>query len=405
MNAQKSMRHFLTWKLFVLVLVSVMVLELVSRGVLHYVLGVEDNNYTHYYTNDRKLRMITWTEGLSAHPYFGYESPATRASETILSEASGEDFVIGILGGSVAGSFAHYTIRNPSHFELLREVIPTFGKKRLRIVNLANGGYKQPQQYFVATYFMDKLDFVINIDGFNDASPGHFLPVYPLDFPALSAQFYGRANQGGMYPTIGRSARWIYKKMNDAPLSWKFPGLSRSGLYFITWYYMHDLLYRVVKVSESAYYAKEFEVHQSEALRKTPPQEFMRRLIEIWKKYTILQDDVVRKRTGKPVLFFLQPNQYLKDSKPLSEEEKRIAIDPHRVKDTNEMMMSLRRAVQDLRRDGVPIFDLTGIFSDITETVYKDDCCHLNDLGNQIMADAVVSKIKLSQSLPQSSKH
>jgi len=131
----------------------------------------------------------------------------------------------------------------------------------------------------------------------------------------------------------------------------------------------------------------------------------MRRLIEIWKKYTILQDDVVRKRTGKPVVFFLQPNQYLKGSKPLSEEEKRIAIDPHRVEDTNEMMMSLRRAVQDLRHDGVPIFDLTGIFSDITETVYKDDCCHLNDLGNQIMADAVVSKIKLSQSLPQSSKH
>ena len=67
------MRHFLTWKLFVLVLVSLVVLELGSRGVLHYVLGVEDNNYTHYYTNDRKLRMITWTEGLSAHPYFGYE--------------------------------------------------------------------------------------------------------------------------------------------------------------------------------------------------------------------------------------------------------------------------------------------------------------------------------------------
>jgi lysophospholipase L1-like esterase len=69
------------------------------------------------------------------------------------------------------------------------------------------------------------------------------------------------------------------------------------------------------------------------------------------------------------------------------------------------MMLLLKAAVQDLRHQGVPIFDLTGIFSSTKETVYKDDCCHLNDLGNQIMADAVVSKIKLSQPLPQSSKH
>ena len=399
------MRHFMTWKLLLLVVVSLLLIEVGSKGILFYILGVEDSNYVAYYQNDPRLRMITWTEGYSPHPYFGYESSTTRSSEKKLSEASNDDFVIGILGGSVAGSFAEYLIRNPSHFEALRKVISTFGNKNLRIVNLANGGYKQPQQFFVAVYFMDRLDLVINVDGFNDATPAHLLPIYPLEFPSLSAQFYGRASQGGLYPSIGRSARWIYKNMNNAPLSWKFPGLSHSSLYFISWYYLHDLLYRVVKESESAYYEKEFVVHQSEDLRKTPPREVMNELISIWKKYTRLEDDLVRKRTGKPVVFFLQPNQYLKGSKPLSEEEKRIAIDPHRVEDTNEMMMSLRRAVQDLRHDGVPIFDLTGIFSDITETVYKDDCCHLNDLGNQIMADAVVSKIKLSQSLPQSSKH
>ena len=150
---------------------------------------------------------------------------------------------------------------------------------------------------------MDKLDLVINIDGFNDATPGHLLPVYPLEFPVLSAQFYGRASQGGVYPTIGRSARWIYKKINDAPLSWKFPGLSRSNVYFLCWYYLHDLLYRVVKVSESSYYVKEFGVHQSEALRKTPPKEITEKLIAIWKKYIILEDDLLRKRGASPSIF------------------------------------------------------------------------------------------------------
>jgi hypothetical protein len=387
----------MTWKLLLLGLISLFVIELVSKGVLYSVLDVDDNNYAHYYQDDPKLRMITWTDGYSPHPYFGYESLTTRASEQILSGASDDDFIIGILGGSVAGSFAEYLIRNPSHFESLRRAMPAFGYKNLRIVNLANGGYKQPQQFFIATYFMNKLDLVINVDGFNDAQPSHLLPVYPLEFPTLSAQFYGRASQGGIYPAIGRSARWLYKNMNNAPLSWKFPGLSYSSLYFISWYYFHDVLYRVVKVSESAYYAKEFAAHQSDDLRKTSPREFMDKLIAIWKEYTTLEDDLVRKRTGKAVVFFLQPNQYLKGSKPLSEQERRIAIDPLRIEGTNEMMVSLKAAVQDLRHHGVPIFDLTNIFSSTKEPVYKDDCCHLNNLGNQIMADAVVSKVILSQ--------
>ncbi len=381
-------------QIFLLILVLLLVCELLSKSALYFILGIKDGDYAHYYREDPKLNLITWTEGYTPHPYFGYESSTTRESEQILSEVGDDDFVIGILGGSVAGGFGKYAIGNPSHFESLREAIPTFGRKNLRIVNLAIGGFKQPQQFFVAAYFMDKLDLVINIDGLNDATPSHLLPIYPLEFPQLSAQFYGRASQGGVYPSIGRTARWVYKNITRAPLSWKLPGLSRSSLYFICWYNLRNLLYRVVKASESAYYANEFGSHQSEALRKTSPKEFIQKRIAIWKKYTTLEDDLVRKRTGKPVLFFLQPNQYLKNSKPFSEHEKQVAVDPSRIESTHEMMILLKAAAQDLRRSEVPIFDLTGIFSDTVETVYKDDCCHLNDLGNQIMADAVVSNIK-----------
>jgi hypothetical protein len=396
------MRDSVLLKFLVCLFLAFVALELVSKGIVYYMLGIEDGNFAAHYINDPKLRMITWTEGYSPHPYFGYESPTTRASEHLLSEMGQKDFVIGILGGSVAGSFAEYLISNPQHFESLRKSMPRFGDKTLRIVNLANGGYKQPQQFFVAVYFMDKLDLVINLDGFNDAIPGHLLPVYPLEFPTLSAQFYGRARQGGIWPTLGRSARWIYKNMNNAPLSWKFPGLSWSSTYFLGWYYMHDLLYRVVKVSESAYYAKEFAVHQSEDLRNTPPRQITEKLISIWKKYTTLEDDLVRKRTGKPVFFFLQPNQYLKDSKPFSAQEKQSALDPLRVEGTNEMMGLLKVAARDLRNTGVPMYDLTGLFSHTVETVYKDDCCHLNNLGNQLMADAVVSNVmaRLSEKAP-----
>ena len=54
----------------------------------------------------------------------------------------------------------------------------------------------------------------------------------------------------------------------------------------------------------------------------------MEKRIEIWKKYASLENNLVGKVAGKPVFFFLQPNQYLKNSKPFSEQEKQIAIDP-----------------------------------------------------------------------------
>jgi lysophospholipase L1-like esterase len=112
--------------------------------------------------------------------------------------------------------------------------------------------------------------------------------------------------------------------------------------------------------------------------------------VEIWKKHIGLQRQVERTR-GVPAYFFLQPNQYLQDSKPLSVEERATAINSD-VADINHAQISiLRRAVQDLATKGVPVFGLTGIFQETPATVCVDACCHMNELGNQIMAQHIVS--------------
>jgi len=160
MNNYRNIYRSRVAQILFLLLVSVLVSELLAKTAVYFILGIKDSDYAHYYQNDPKLNLITWTEGYTPHPYFGYESSSMRASERILSEVGGDDFVIGILGGSVAGGFAEYAIRNPSHFEPLREAMPTFAKRNLRIVNLANGGFKQPQQFFVAAYFIGKLDLI-----------------------------------------------------------------------------------------------------------------------------------------------------------------------------------------------------------------------------------------------------
>jgi hypothetical protein len=42
----------------------------------------------------------------------------------------------------------------------------------------------------------------------------------------------------------------------------------------------------------------------------------------------------------------------------------------------------------------VPIFDLTQIYQGTLEPVYRDACCHLVDLGNEIMAEQILGTIQ-----------
>lgn len=227
------MRHLTKKKGFLTIILAISLLvgaEISAKIIVYYVLDIQDSNFSHYYRKDPKINLLMWSQKLESHPYFGFESKKIRQFEKLQNELHPNDFVIGILGGSVAKMFANYVTKRPEYFDKLREAIPSFGDKNLRIANLAMGAAKQPQQFFIATYFLDQLDLVINIDGFNDASPGHFLPVYPLEFPLLSLKFYQRTNQGDTYATLGRLARWTYNMVTVLPRSTPF--LSRSSLYF-----------------------------------------------------------------------------------------------------------------------------------------------------------------------------
>ena len=53
----------------------------------------------------------------------------------------------------------------------------------------------------------------------------------------------------------------------------------------------------------------------------------------------------------------------------------------------------LRKFSRDLQRQGVNYFDLTGIFVDRPETLYIDECCHLNDRGNELLAAAMTQRM------------
>ncbi len=41
---------------------------------------------------------------------------------------------------------------------------------------------------------------------------------------------------------------------------------------------------------------------------------------------------------------------------------------------------------KDLKKEGIEFHDITMIFKDEKETIYRDDCCHLNKKGNDVLA-------------------
>ena len=103
-------------------------------------------------------------------------------------------------------------------------------------------------------------------------------------------------------------------------------------------------------------------------------------------------------------LHFLQPNQYVPDSKPFSEEERKIALVEDKGDDTSPWEADYAKAVgksypmlrergRRLIENGVHFTDLTQIYADEKRIVYRDSCCHANDLGYDLIAKAIADEI------------
>jgi len=83
----------------------------------------------------------------------------------------------------------------------------------------------------------------------------------------------------------------------------------------------------------------------------------------------------------------LQPNQYVEGSKPLSDKEKKIALDLNNSWSiaAREGYVHLISKGKQLKTKGIPFYDLSMIFKDSTEDFYVDACCHFNINGNILM--------------------
>jgi len=320
-------------------------------------------------------------------------------SEGIFHLPSPDRPVIAFTGGSVA-----FELADAAGGKLHHELLQGLGLEQATVVNLALPGYKQPQQLMTLSYLLAlgaHFDFVVNLDGFNEialpASENLPTGVDPF-FPRL---WRFRAQE--LVPEL-RIALGKLAFLDDQQL--------RSAARFSNPPYRYSLtagLLWTVLNRQLSRWAREVEielrnVHErsaealsvtGRAVANTLDESTYRSHALLWQRASEAMHHLAS-GSGFRYLHFLQPNQSLTGSKPMSEEEQRTSIQPGHIYGRHAAVAYplLVEKGRGLVAQGVHFVDLTSLFATVEAPIYRDACCHFNDLGQALLLRAVASTIR-----------
>lgn len=293
--------------------------------------------------------------------------------------------VIGVFGASVAHSFANH-LRGGGIAPWYAALTRRFGRP-VRVADLAFSGSYAPAQFNLLHLSAHRLSAAIFLDGFNEQfnqAPGCD------ELARFWAQRQG-SPEGMQRPLLAAVDR--YDRL--AALT-RYPLLRTSGL-------LRHVLYRDARrVNEVAV---RFGVELGGAVRaagfETLPRIPEARAPERWEN-CVRRSHAFARSLGLPLYAFVQPNQHTVNPKPFTPEERACCVDapPGTPPSMRAVYAALPARFADLdarvlrlRAEGLEVRSLTGVFRDTRETVYRDACCHVNERGNQILADAILSVV------------
>jgi hypothetical protein len=345
------------------------------------------------------------------HPFLGYVSDRGEAPGINRFGFPGVDPLVppapgvvrvALAGGSVALQL-YGTNGGVLGSALGRE--PAFAGKRIEVVALALGGYKQPQQLMALAWLLSlgaHFDVVVNLDGFNelvlpyaDNAPVGIHPGYPRSWQLYqsSALDAGEA----LYLTDVRDLRaqqqaWRIRLGTGLP--------SRSA-------FTLALLDRIDARIEGRVGARDaaFRADRNRAglgFQATGPylpypdeNALFDDCVAIWQASSRAMHQLAT-GAGARYFHFLQPNQWVPDGKPWSGIERSQLRVPGRFaprKVVRAAYPKLLEAGSALAREGVAFTSLVHLFRNEERTVYRDTCCHFNPLGVQGLAEAVARTV------------
>ena len=331
------------------------------------------------------------------HPFYGFTSRAPdRVLNAMPPQQRREDtVVIGLVGASVAAAV------KPFFQEALNRWFAANDLPRQPLVlHLAVSGVKQPQQALIVANTLllgGEFDLIVNLDGVNEViGSGErnfesgvfpFLPLWWDKRVGLTREDILRAGQIGI---LRREQARRAAAGESSILRW-------SALFGLAnrWRQERIAAQIIRQNHELADAAADYRLEKHGPGNWPGRDELFPAAARVWYRGSLMLARLAEV-AGADYYHFLQPSQYVPEAKPFSPEELAVAYKPEGINGATTIKgyPQLRQYNRDLSGQGIHYFDLTGIFVDHPETLYVDDCCHLNDRGYELLAAAMVRRLE-----------
>lgn len=339
-----------------------------------------------------------------AEPWTGYDMVGglmtlNRLVKDTYQGRGADQYHVLVVGGSVSQMFANPPAMGGGSDVLARALAADerLGGRPVAVWNFGRGGFKQPQQMNLFLWVLTlglRPDAVINLDGFNEVALGNTNweangthPGYPSvghwghivqgapDEESLEIIADVLARRDAMVARCELGLHWqIWRSSLLGP--WLSQRLERDKAFCTEGQKRYEA--RVAKRGQL--------VTRGPALPGGAP---VAEAVRIWKETSRTMREVCQAR-GIHYVHVLQPTLHDPASaKPVTAEEKQVGeIGPLWLKGVRQGYPLLRRAGRELAQEGEVFFDATGVFDGVEETLYVDNC-HVNRMGNEILARAV----------------
>lgn len=335
---------------------------------------------------------------LSAHDY-----PRPRRDS--------RELLVGIFGGSAA---VYLAVFEAEHGILAAELARASGRKSddITVLNFAQGGFKQPQQQQIYSYFLtlgQELDVVINFDGFNDMvlSGRNLEHGFAADGPsyehlgALREITSLRDSADSLEQMLAVRASWArYSHWYNRAWSGEAWETRLAAGFFVDWmiYKRHHRRYtrsRLALAPPAHGGTGDSWLH----LRPDPPSREpdaaeIQSLADLWQRSTITMARLAAIEDAR-FFAFVQPNQYFPTGRTFGPEEAKVALSPvtpYR-KHVERGYPTLLAAAESLRQQGLYTESLTHLLDTEPEPVYVDDCCHFTNRGQTLILEHMAGRI------------
>ena len=327
------------------------------------------------------------------HPFYGFvhDWPGSALNAMPPRQRQGDKVVIGLLGGSVAVGVQPYF-----QAALNRWFAANHLSRQPVVLNWHSWGGSQPQGTMVAANTLllgGAADLIVNLDGLNEL--GNSLGAFGSGvFPFFPKHWNNQESLTGRELLLAGQLRILRREQARLTVAQETSPLRGSVLFGLANRWRQEsnaaaiirLNHQLMAIESKYNLEKHGPRIWLDSAGKMQPA-----AARFWYRSSVMLARLAE-LAGADYYHFLQPNQYVPDSKPLSPEEREMAwSEGAPEKPLVEQGYPLLRAFnRDLQESGINYFDLTGIFADRPETLYKDTCCHLNARGNELLAAEMV---------------